>query len=315
VISFVDEHRQWFKARIGLSVVELLRDISFSTYATAQRHLFIVPDAAADPRFVANPLVTGESQIRFYAGAPLFTPEGHALGTLSVMDRVPRELDRSQEEALLALARQVSAQLELRRRTHGETDAAVSRLAAIVECSAAAIIGKDLDGIVTNWNRGAEKLFGYTAAEMTGVSISRLVPSELRGEEERIRAQIRRGEIVAEFETIRLTKDGRRIEVSVTASPIEDETGNVIGASKLVRDISDCKRADEELRFRQAMLTTERELTLVRDVTERRRAERAVRDERDRAQRYLDTAEVILLALDTNGLITLINRKGCDVLG
>ena len=96
------------------------------------------------------------------------------------------------------------------------------RLAAIVESSDDAIIGKDLNGIITDWNRGAEKIFGYTAAEMTGTSILRLIPEDRRAEEDFILGQICRGQKVEHLETMRQAKDGRLISVSITASPIKD---------------------------------------------------------------------------------------------
>jgi PAS domain S-box-containing protein len=117
MISLVDEDRQWFKSRIGISQAETSRDISFCAHAIQGEELFIVPDAVNDPRFANNPLVTGEPNIRFYAGAPLITPEGDALGTLCVIDRAPRRLSPEQEQALRLLSRQVMTQLDLRRRS------------------------------------------------------------------------------------------------------------------------------------------------------------------------------------------------------
>ena len=114
LVSLVDECRQWFKSKVGLDAKETLRDISFCTYTILQPDVLIVPDTQADSRFATNPLVTCEPHIRFYAGAPLLTPAGYRLGTLCVIDRVPRTLSQQQVEALRVLSSQVSAQLELR---------------------------------------------------------------------------------------------------------------------------------------------------------------------------------------------------------
>ncbi len=121
------------------------------------------------------------------------------------------------------------------------------RLAAIVSSSDDAIVGKNLDGIVTSWNSGAERMFGYSAGEMIGTSIIQLIPPDRHTEEHEILARIRRGERGNPIETVRVAKDGRLLDVSITVSPIKDSAGNVIGASKVARDISERKRAEEKL--------------------------------------------------------------------
>ena len=127
-------------------------------------------------------------------------------------------------------------------------ETAAAQLAAIVESSEDAIVGKDLRGVVTSWNRGAEKVFGYGAAEMVGRPIMRLIPADRMDEEARILEVIGRGQVVGHYETVRVRKDAERIDVSVTVSPIRDSEGRVIGASKVARDITRQKSAEAAVR-------------------------------------------------------------------
>jgi PAS domain S-box-containing protein len=128
-----------------------------------------------------------------------------------------------------------------------KSDESRFRLAAIVDSADDAIISKDLDGIVTSWNEGAYRMFGYTSDEMVGQPILRIIPEELRYEEEEILRKLRAGERVDHYETTRRRKNGQSIQVSVTISPIRDGTGRVTGASKIARDISDRKRIEQLL--------------------------------------------------------------------
>jgi two-component system, chemotaxis family, CheB/CheR fusion protein len=120
-------------------------------------------------------------------------------------------------------------------------------LAAIVESSDDAIISKNLDGRILSWNAGANRIFGYRAEEVVGKSITIIIPKELHGEEAQILEKIRRGESVDHFDTVRLTKDGRRIPISLTVSPVRDSRGIVVGASKIARDISERKLMEQLL--------------------------------------------------------------------
>ncbi len=120
------------------------------------------------------------------------------------------------------------------------------RLAAIVDSSDDAIISKDLDGIVITWNRAAQQMFGYSAEEMIGTSIRRIIPADRQFEEDEVLAQIRRGQKVDHFETIRQRKDGSLVPISLTVSPVNNEQGAVVGASKIARDVSERRRAESE---------------------------------------------------------------------
>ncbi|HXO98541.1 MAG TPA: PAS domain-containing sensor histidine kinase, partial [Chthoniobacterales bacterium] len=164
-----------------------------------------------------------------------------------------------------------------------ELDLVPRRLAAIVDSSDDAIIGKDLNSIITSWNQGAERIFGYSAEEMIGTSILRLIPPERQGEEEEILSCLKRGERFEHFETVRTTKEGRRLHVSLTISPIKDAFGHVVGASKIARDITDRKLSEEALREAQKVAdaaNADRQRLL--------ESERAARSEAERASRMKD---------------------------
>ena len=128
-----------------------------------------------------------------------------------------------------------------------QAEKALRHLAAIVETTDDAVISKDLNGIITSWNPAAERLYGYKAAEMIGKPVATLVPPEWPDEEPKILARIRRGERIDHYETVRIAKDGRRVDVSLTVSPIRDDSGKIVGASKIARDITEQKRTQEQI--------------------------------------------------------------------
>jgi PAS domain S-box-containing protein len=143
------------------------------------------------------------------------------------------------ERLLISIVRDISD-----RKQAEETSA---HLAAIVASSSDVIVSKTLEGIITSWNKSAERIFGYTAEEIVGQSILRLIPPERHDEEDRILARLKAGERIEHYETIRMTKDGRRLNVALTISPVTDSAGKIIGASKIARDITEQKRAEELL--------------------------------------------------------------------
>jgi PAS domain S-box-containing protein len=140
-------------------------------------------------------------------------------------------------------------------------------LAAVVESSHDAIVSKDLDGIITSWNTGAERLFGYSAEEAVGQNITLIIPPDRRDEERAIVERLTRGERVDHFETVRMRKDGSLLDVALTISPMKDAAGRIVGASKLARDITERKRAEEALRQAQANLAYMSRVTTMGELT------------------------------------------------
>jgi PAS domain S-box-containing protein len=175
--------------------------------------------------------------------------EGQLTGKFMAYYGAPHALSESAISLAVTIARQLGFGIHRMRSAErlraGEL--ASRRLAAIVESSDDAIVSKDLDGIVTSWNGGAHRVFGYTAEEMIGRSITALIPSDRHDEERSILEQIRRGERIDHYETVRQRKDGALIDVSITISPLRDRKGEVVGASKVARDITERKRSQSRL--------------------------------------------------------------------
>jgi PAS domain S-box-containing protein len=186
--------------------------------------------------------------IRALQSTPLLSRAGHLVGMISTHWRTPHQPSERDLRHLDLLARQAADLIE---RTKSEL--ANQRLAAIVNSSYDAIVSKDLNGIITSWNRAAERLFGYTAGEIIGRPITTLIPADRQHEEVMILDRIRRGELVDHYETVRQCKDGRLVDVSLTVSPVMDLAGKIAGASKIARDISERKQA----LARQELLTRE----------------------------------------------------------
>ncbi|MDD4963807.1 MAG: PAS domain S-box protein [Gallionella sp.] len=259
VISLIDSNRQWFKSCQGLDASETPRSISFCGHTILEDQTLIIPDARLDIRFADNPLVIEAPYIRFYAGAPLKLHNGQRVGTLCVIDRQPHQPSAAQQLGLRDLAQCVSEELE-----HGQWLKEAAELfllqekyAAIIATSDDAIMSKTLDGMITTWNPAAERLFGYTESEALGQSMMMLVPQDKADEAPPILTRIQQGERVEHFETVWIKKDGCRVDVSVSISPMKDSAGKIIGASQIVRDITERiqvtqERLADERRIREA---------------------------------------------------------------
>lgn len=170
------------------------------------------------------------------------------VGKLMIYHAAPHDFDEEEREVALILARQLSFCIE-----RHAADMATGRLMALIESSDDAIISKNLDGVIQSWNGGAERLFGYSAEETVGRSITILIPPDRLEEETSILGRIRKGERVDHYETVRRRKDGTLVHVSLTVSPIIDTRGNILGASKIARDTTERQRALE----RQQLLLRE----------------------------------------------------------
>ena len=264
LVTLIDRDRGWFKARVGTGLTEIARDLAFCARTITEQALLEVPDARADPRFAANPLVTGEPPLRFYAGAPLVTPCGHALGTICVVDHVPRRLSADQRAALTALAGQVMTQLELRRQNRrlqalveGSRDAErnlrIERayLEQLFESAPEAIIVLDAGDRVVRANGEFTRMFGYAREEYAGRLITDLVvPPDRLDERRELTGGIARGGPVT-LETVRWRKDRTPVHVSILATPISLDGGQV-GVYGIYRDITERHRAEQAVRESEA---------------------------------------------------------------
>jgi PAS domain S-box-containing protein len=208
-------------------------------------HRVVIPDVEHCD-FIVSPVALESHRkagIRAVQSTPLCSRDGRLIGMISTHWHTPHTPTEGNLRLFDILARQAADLVE---RTQAEEMR--GRLAAIVESSADAIVSKDLNGLVRTWNAGAQRLFGYTAQEAIGQPISMLIPPDHADEEPSILDRVRRGERVEHYETIRRRKDGTLVNVSLTVSPIFDEQGQVLGASKIARDITDRKRIEQERR-------------------------------------------------------------------
>ncbi|CAO4136392.1 PAS domain S-box protein [Methylorubrum extorquens] len=256
VVNLIGEGRQFFKAEVGLGLRETPLETSFCQQAILQADFLYVPDATQDPRFEGNPLVTGEPRLRFYAGALLKTDEGYPIGTVCVLDTAPRELSDRQQHALRRLARQVMAQLELRRSLQSQRDQQRLQNQILASATDYAIIALDRGGHVTSWNEGARRTLGWSEGEVLGKS------AEVFFTEQDVRDGIPEAEMhsartegVGTDERWHLRKDGEHFWASGEMLPLKSETGEHTGYLKILRDRTEQRLQGERLRRSEERLS------------------------------------------------------------
>jgi PAS domain S-box-containing protein len=258
LISLVDERRQWFKSAFGLTVREVPREQAFTTYAIEGTDVFVVEDASADARFADSPLVRGAPSLRFYAGAPLITADGVALGAICVMDRRPRQLEANGREVLPALARQVMGLLE-QRREHGQLqDALVARrasdadllraLAMFREAFENAPIGMALVSVHGRWlrvNRALCEIVGFSEAELLRTTFQAIThPDDLSSDLSHA-SELLAGEVQSyELEKRYIHRRGHTVWISLSTSLVRDDQQQPLYFISQIQDITGRKQLE-----------------------------------------------------------------------
>lgn len=262
LISLLEAERQWFKSKVGLEATETSRDVSFCAHAILQPDILIVSDTLADKRFTTNPLVTSAPQIRFYAGVPLLSSKGYALGTLCVIDYVSRKLSQEQVEALRILGRQVSSQLESRRNlidlvraneTLQKSEERLRLLESVAVNANDAILITDAEPIshpgpqIVYVNQAFTDMTGYSLEEVLGKT-----PRLLQGAKtdcatlDKIRAALKAWQPIR-VELINYCKDGSEFWVELSITPVTDQKGWYTHWISVQRDITERKQIEEEI--------------------------------------------------------------------
>ena len=262
VVSFVDRDRQWFKSHFGLNIAESPRAASFCAHAILSDEVMVVPDAAKDERFRAAPMSVGNVRIRFYAGAPLITPEGLRLGTLAIMDTRPRPAPPDEEIATLAdLAGvvmhelNVQQELALAQNPAGAAAEGEAKFRALMESASQAIIAINHKGTIEVVNYKAEELFGYARGEMIGQRLEMLLPERLRqahvGHRTHYFARPHARPMGIGMDLAGKRKNGREFPVEISLNYVE--VGGHSLAISFITDISERLRLEQQLRQSQKM--------------------------------------------------------------
>jgi diguanylate cyclase (GGDEF)-like protein/PAS domain S-box-containing protein len=328
LVSLIDHDRQWFKSRVGVEAQQTARDIAFCPHAMLGTDLFVVPDAENDPRFRNNPLVTQSPHIRFYAGMPLRSSQGHALGTLCVIDTEARVLTPAQENALRDLAAIVRRELLQReaaamsQRIHSAdrraVEESVAALGATFDQAAVGMVVMGMDGLLRRSNHRFASMLGYAEEELTGRHFSTFVDGETQRGMERDVARMQNNEITSYSRERRYRRsDGTFLWVNVTVALARTPDKQPLHFIAVVEDISERKRSEtalDELRAHLEARVERRtaELQAVnaslaqvieerdRTISARHRIEEALRTSRETLQTITDNLPVLIGDVDVD---------------
>ncbi|HEY9737602.1 MAG TPA: diguanylate cyclase [Trichocoleus sp.] len=322
LISLVDAHRQWFKSSVGLNFPETPRDVAFCAHTILHSVPLIVPDARQDSRFVNNPLVLYDPQVCFYAGAPLLTPDGYAIGSLCVLDHVPRRLSQPQQEALETLAQQVIAQLELRRSVTAlqqavveqqQTATALLRISAALENAVEGIAQLDAQGQYVMVNPAYAAMVGYEPAEMLGRSWQPTVhPEDLPEVTAAYLQMLSQGKAEAEVRGLR--KDGSLFFKQLVLVKAQTTPQDPLTHYCFMKDVTLRKQAEANLKLAHDVLEqqvadrtaalSQTNLLLKQEVTKRRRNEIALQKQANRERLMGEIAQRIRQSLDLDEILS-----------
>lgn len=307
VITLIDDKRQWFKAKTGLNIQETVKKLSFCAYTILQDDLMMISNLLQDKRFAEHPMVKGEPHLRFYAGVPLTTGDGYNIGTLAVLDKKPKTLNKTQINVLEILARQVESLLELRLSYFElkESGRKNAYLATLVQQSLEAIIAIDQNMVVKNWNPGAEHLYGFTSKEAIGQALDKLLLIGASGKKHfknNAPPYVDILKIIKENrswkgELAHFRKDGTPVYVLASIDPVKLENNHLLRYVIQLRDISERKKLEEELRKINEDL--------------QKKVQKRTYEIRSIFERVSDA----FIALDKNWICTYINKKAEQIIG
>ena len=241
-LTLIDEHRQWYKAAVGHEITETPRSISFCTHTIMSDDVMVVADTSVDPRFAENPLVTGEPNMRFYAGAPLITENGLRLGALCVIDTVPREFTVEQRGSLKELAALAMHQISARR-----SEFSAVALAGLAQSLGQPLVAVGHNGLIQFVNRPASEFFGYSLADLKGMALDELVSAGKLGMDAKglisVFESTQAGTVSRPFRRVAMKNDGSEVPVEISVSRWDAASG--VGIAIVLRDLA--QKAASEL--------------------------------------------------------------------